>query len=306
MCLVRACGTNWDDNFLPDMIEREHELIHRDMDGDRWVYMYIYKDDFAKNFVETVGHTHIHIYIHTGFTMATLYAVDQRPLAVRSLALLPPPLPALHKCIALDNGPQGKQVLLPAPELNLAQLTDVESDLKRQLDRWAFGHVAGETIASTGKTCHVSKYTHVPRMSPFSCSSLSLVSSPGLGPGAALGSVSGSVSGSAPGSRSVSVTGLDSGLDIGSVPVPASASGPDFNSSTTSKLTGQRTKPSIERRRKYVCKTCQKGFTTSGHLARHKRIHTGEKNHVCPHEGCGQRFSRHDNCVQHYKTHLRG
>lgn len=57
--------------------------------------------------------------------------------------------------------------------------------------------------------------------------------------------------------------------------------------------------------RKYKCKICNKGFTTSGHLARHHRIHTGVKNHECPFEGCNSRFSRQDNCMQHYKTHLR-
>lgn len=58
--------------------------------------------------------------------------------------------------------------------------------------------------------------------------------------------------------------------------------------------------------RKYKCKICNKGFTTSGHLARHHRIHTGVKNHECPFEGCNSRFSRQDNCMQHYKTHLKG
>lgn len=61
----------------------------------------------------------------------------------------------------------------------------------------------------------------------------------------------------------------------------------------------------IEQRRRHVCKVCSKGFTTSGHLARHNRIHTGEKNHFCPFDGCNQRFSRHDNCIQHYRTHLK-
>lgn len=57
--------------------------------------------------------------------------------------------------------------------------------------------------------------------------------------------------------------------------------------------------------RKHLCKVCGKGFTTSGHLARHNRIHTGVKNHTCSYPGCGAKFSRHDNCMQHYKTHLK-
>ncbi|CEP20425.1 NRG1 [Cyberlindnera jadinii] len=55
--------------------------------------------------------------------------------------------------------------------------------------------------------------------------------------------------------------------------------------------------------RKYRCKICEKCFTTSGHLARHSRIHTGERKHVCPFEGCGAKFARQDNCMQHFRTH---
>ncbi|KAJ1845202.1 transcriptional repressor [Coemansia sp. RSA 2703] len=59
-------------------------------------------------------------------------------------------------------------------------------------------------------------------------------------------------------------------------------------------------------KRKYICTHvgCGKAFTTSGHLSRHYRIHTGEKNYHCLYPGCTSRFSRQDNMMQHYRTHL--
>ncbi|ODV69634.1 hypothetical protein HYPBUDRAFT_3587 [Hyphopichia burtonii NRRL Y-1933] len=59
-------------------------------------------------------------------------------------------------------------------------------------------------------------------------------------------------------------------------------------------------------KRKHICKTCTRSFTTSGHLARHNRIHTGERKHICPWPTCDARFARQDNCMQHYKTHTNG
>ncbi len=56
--------------------------------------------------------------------------------------------------------------------------------------------------------------------------------------------------------------------------------------------------------RKYKCNLCEKTFTTSGHLARHTRIHTGERKYECPFQDCKARFSRQDNCMQHYRTHF--
>lgn len=60
--------------------------------------------------------------------------------------------------------------------------------------------------------------------------------------------------------------------------------------------------------RKFYChfEGCGKSFTTSGHAARHNRIHTGERRFLCPVADCGARFSRQDNCNQHAKTHDHG
>ncbi|OBA21220.1 hypothetical protein METBIDRAFT_18877, partial [Metschnikowia bicuspidata var. bicuspidata NRRL YB-4993] len=58
--------------------------------------------------------------------------------------------------------------------------------------------------------------------------------------------------------------------------------------------------------RSHTCKSCGRSFTTLGHLARHNRIHTGERNHKCPFPRCTARFARQDNCTQHYRIHLNG
>lgn len=75
------------------------------------------------------------------------------------------------------------------------------------------------------------------------------------------------------------------------------------SSATSPVLVNHVTKDS---RRKHVCKVCSRSFTTSGHLARHNRIHTGERKHKCPWPTCDARFARQDNCMQHYKTHTNG
>ncbi|KAI0268299.1 hypothetical protein BC834DRAFT_821531, partial [Gloeopeniophorella convolvens] len=68
---------------------------------------------------------------------------------------------------------------------------------------------------------------------------------------------------------------------------------------------GQATSPaSAAGKKKHVCPICSKAFTTSGHLSRHARIHTGERNHRCPFPGCDTRCSRQDNLQQHYRIHL--
>ncbi|KAJ7029280.1 hypothetical protein C8F04DRAFT_963154 [Mycena alexandri] len=48
-------------------------------------------------------------------------------------------------------------------------------------------------------------------------------------------------------------------------------------------------------KKRYVCPDCEKAFSTSSHLGRHSRVHTGEKNYRCNFPGCETRCSRLDN-----------
>ncbi|KAJ7662481.1 hypothetical protein B0H17DRAFT_1093381 [Mycena rosella] len=57
-------------------------------------------------------------------------------------------------------------------------------------------------------------------------------------------------------------------------------------------------------RKRHVCPVCARGFSTTGHLARHAPMHTGERNHKCPFPGCKTCCSRQDNLQQHYRIHL--
>lgn len=62
----------------------------------------------------------------------------------------------------------------------------------------------------------------------------------------------------------------------------------------------------VDGKRRYPCPfpECDKTFSTSGHLSRHTRIHTGEKPYKCTYPGCDAHFSRYDNSLQHYRTHF--
>lgn len=209
--------------------------------------------------------------------------------------------PAAHRCIALA-GPHG-HVLLPA--LLSTTHASEETDIKRILDRTAFSSRADDS--------HVPRAETLPAFAEITAGLTALppLAAPALP--ALLAPAERAAEMSSNAAAAVSAAVGAAGAAMSAAPVlqtrPASpADTPQRPESASGPVRKRRSKEAalpIERRRRYICKTCNKGFTTSGHLARHNRIHTGEKNHVCPFEGCGQRFSRHDNCVQHYKTHVR-
>ncbi|KAJ6468531.1 hypothetical protein C8R47DRAFT_956453, partial [Mycena vitilis] len=53
-------------------------------------------------------------------------------------------------------------------------------------------------------------------------------------------------------------------------------------------------------RKVYSCDECDKVFATSGHLARHGRVHSGVKPYACAFPGCTMTSSRKDNLASQY------
>ncbi|KAK0614514.1 hypothetical protein B0T14DRAFT_499766 [Immersiella caudata] len=68
---------------------------------------------------------------------------------------------------------------------------------------------------------------------------------------------------------------------------------------------------SPENPKRYPCPyreshNCPKTFTTSGHAARHAKIHEGKKSVPCSYPGCTKKFKRVDGMKQHLNIHYQG
>ncbi|KIN04947.1 hypothetical protein OIDMADRAFT_50778 [Oidiodendron maius Zn] len=53
----------------------------------------------------------------------------------------------------------------------------------------------------------------------------------------------------------------------------------------------------------FPCSTCGKGFARRSDLARHERIHSGVRPHVCDHPGCNKQFIQRSALTVHYRVH---
>ncbi|KAJ2580025.1 hypothetical protein GGH95_002803, partial [Coemansia sp. RSA 1836] len=58
--------------------------------------------------------------------------------------------------------------------------------------------------------------------------------------------------------------------------------------------------------RPHTCEACDRSFSDSSSLARHRRTHTGVRPYGCDHHGCAKRFTRKTSLRKHMLTHEAG
>lgn len=73
--------------------------------------------------------------------------------------------------------------------------------------------------------------------------------------------------------------------------------------SSTNPPQQQQQQRQIHENHRYRCDVCLKAFSRPSSLRVHMHSHTGEKPHLCPHPGCGKRFSVQSNMRRHLRVH---